>query len=351
MVIQLSEKSESLKTQQEYGRYQGELETAIEKITQVSLPEHLIKTLNYSLDVATRKLDEIQHQTEIKDGLEKINLRYNSLSTNASQEDYIKALSEIENLTNNLEIVKQESQYQTIIQDIESQQTDLETTLKIWSEKLTGITKNEALKLSQEVSQQKNRFTQIESAQRVNQILEQLNPIILQISNEEETEVRKQQQNSEIMQQLRQNNPKFLNTIILCQQGIKEITNLRSQLNYPERFNTEIEQLINALNNQVFDFQQQFENLKEQISKVETDQQLSQLQTDLAKLDLIFKDSDDYSDYQQLLEVIKTQSIDRQNESQENQIIALFTQLPPERQQILYSKLGEYLSEKEEINE
>ena len=351
-VIQLTDKSESLKTQQEYGRYQGELETAIEKITQVSyLPPRLIKTLNYSLDVATRKLDEIQHQTEIKDCLEKINLRYNSLSTNASQEDYIKALSEIANLTNNLEIVKQESQYQTIIQDIESQQTDLETTLKIWSEKLTGITKNEALKLSQEVSQQKNRFTQIESAQRVNQILEQLNPIILQISNEEETEVRKQQQNSEIMQQLRQNNPKFLNTIILCQQGIKEITNLRSQLNYPERFNTEIEQLINALNNQVFDFQQQFENLKEQISKVETDQQLSQLQTDLAKLDLIFKDSDDYSDYQQLLEVIKTQSIDRQNESQENQIIALFTQLPPERQQILYSKLGEYLSEKEEINE
>ena len=71
----------------------------------------------------------------------------------------------------------------------------------------------------------------------------------------------------------------------------------------------------------------------------------------VAKLDLIFKDSDDYSDYQKLLEVIKTRSIDRQNESQENQIIALFTQLPPERQQILYSKLGEYLSEKEEINE
>ena len=51
-VIQLTDKSESLKTQQEYGRYQGELETAIEKITQVSyLPPRLIKTLNYSLDV------------------------------------------------------------------------------------------------------------------------------------------------------------------------------------------------------------------------------------------------------------------------------------------------------------
>lgn len=352
-VIQLSEKSESLKTQQEYGRYQGELETAIDKISQVSsLPPRLIETLNYSLNVATRKLDEIQYQTEIKDCLEKINLRYNSLSTNASQEDYIQALSEIENLTNNLEIVKQESQYQTIIQDIESKQTDLETTLKIWSERLTGITKNEALKLSQEVSQQKNRFTQIESAQKVNQILEKLNPIILEISNEEETQVRKQQQDSEIMQQLRQNNPKFLNTINLCQQGIEKITNLRSQLNYPERFNTEIEQLINDLNNHVFDFQQQFENLKEQIYEVETDnKQLSQLQTDLAKLDLIFKDSDDYSDYQQLLEVIKTRSIDRKNESQEEQIIALFTQLPPERQQILYSKLGQYLSHNEQINE
>ncbi|WRH65549.1 MAG: hypothetical protein RSE13_17070 [Planktothrix sp. GU0601_MAG3] len=161
----------------------------------------------------------------------------------------------------------------------------------------------------------------------------------------------KQQQDTEIMQQLRQNNPKFLNTINLCQQGIEKITNLRSQLNYPERFNTEIEQLINDLNNQVFDFQQQFENLKEQVDKIETDQQLSQLQTDLAKLDLIFKDSDDYSDYQQLLEVIKNRSIDQKNESQESQIIALFTQLPPERQQILYSKLGEYLSKEEEINE
>jgi hypothetical protein len=351
LIDQLSEKSESLKTEQDYGYYQGELETAIEKIDQVSLPSHLKETLNYSLQVATRKLDEIKHQTEIKDCLEKINLRYNSLSTNASQEDYIKALSEIANLTNNLEIVKQESQYQTIIQDVESKQADLETTLEIWSERLTGITKNEALKLSQEVSEQKNRFTQIESAQKVKEILEQLNPIILEISNEEETQARKQQQDSEIMQQLRQNNPKFLNTINLCQQGIEKITNLRSQLNYPERFNTEIEQLINALNNQVLDFQQQFENLKEQVDKIETDQQLSQLQTDLAKLDLIFKDSDDYSEYQQLLEVLKTKSIDRKNESQEEKIIDLFIQLPPERQQILYAKLGEYLSKEEEINE
>ncbi|MDS1348348.1 hypothetical protein [Planktothrix agardhii] len=351
LIDQLSEKSESLKTEQDYGYYQGELETAIEKIDQVSLPSHLKETLNYSLQVATRKLDEIKHQTEIKDCLEKINLRYNSLSTNASQEDYIQALSEIENLTNNLEIVKQESQYQTIIQDVESKQTDLETTLEIWSERLTGITKNEALKLSQEVSEQKNRFTQIESAQKVKEILEQLNPIILEISNEEETQARKQQQDSEIMQQLRQNNPKFLNTINLCQQGIEKITNLRSQLNYPERFNTEIEQLINALNNQVLDFQQQFENLKEQVDKIETDQQLSQLQTDLAKLDLIFKDSDDYSEYQQLLEVLKTKSIDRKNESQEEKIIDLFIQLPPERQQILYSKLGQHLSHNEQINE
>lgn len=281
--------------------------------------------------------------------MEKINLRYNSLSTNASQEDYIQALSEIENLTNNLEIVKQESQYQTIIQNIENKQTDLETTLKIWSERLTGITKNEALKLSQEVSEQKNRFTQIESAQKVKQILDELEPIILEVENQEEAEKIKQQQDTEIMQQLRQT--KSLNTINLCQQGIKEITNLRSQLNYPERFNTEIEQLINALNHQVLDFQQQFENLKEQVDKIETDQQLSQLQTDLAKLDLIFKDSDDYSDYQQLLEVLKTQSIDRKNENHEEKIIDLFIQLPPERQQILYSKLGQYLSKKEEINE
>ena len=132
-----------------------------------------------------------------------------------------------------------------------TQLNNLEITLKIWAERLTDITKTEALQLSQEVSQQQNRFTQPKSAQKVKQILEQLNPIILEIQNQEEVESTRQQQDNKIMDALRQKNPKFLNTIVLCEQGIEEIATLRLQLNFAERFYTEIEQLIKSINNQV----------------------------------------------------------------------------------------------------
>ncbi|MTJ07069.1 hypothetical protein [Anabaena sp. UHCC 0204] len=475
IIIDLSEKSESLQTEEEYGRYQSDIEAAIKQITDIFSPTHnLIHTLNYSLDVATRKFAEIKHQAEIKNSLEKVELFYKSLSSNASQDDYIKAISEIKNLANNLEIVKQHKLYQGIIKDIETQLNNLDINLKIWAERLTDITKTEALQLSQEVSQQQNRFTQPKSAQKVKQILEQLNPIILEIQNQEEFDSRKQQQDNKIMDALRQKNPKFLNTIILCEQGIEEIATLHLQLNFSERFYTEIEQLTNSINNKVSSYIKELEELTENLAEVRTNQELNQLYTKLAKLELFFQDSKHYLTCQQLqqeidalrqlfqitqssqyntietyqnqiqqltewykiikndtpnlqvkydqsksklerkikaietqyqidtklwldklqkefnqidqetedkklnlidellkninntqninidylsnsdkelLETIKNQCQNIQNDSQENQIISLFTQLSPERQQDLYLKLKEYLSIQEDINE
>ena len=189
-VEKLGEKSESLKTAQELGGYQVELQKAIEKITQVSLPQHLINTLNYSLQVANRKLNETQHQSESKNCLDKIEIRYKSLSNNSTQQDYTDAINDIEKLTNN--VIKQESRYQQIITEIKEKQNTLEKSIRIWEEKLRGINKHEAFELSQEISSQQNRFTHPESSQQVKEILEKLNPIILDSPNLKEAEIENQ---------------------------------------------------------------------------------------------------------------------------------------------------------------
>ncbi|WP_071188286.1 hypothetical protein [Trichormus sp. NMC-1] len=190
VVEQLGEKSESLKTEQELGGYQVEVQTAIEKITQVSLPQHLLDTLNYSLKVANRKLTDIQYQSEIKLSLDKIEILYKTLSNNATQQDYIDTINEIEKLTN--EVVKQESRYQQIINDIETKSQNLVQEIAIWEERLRGITKNQALELYNEVSQQQNRFTKPEFSEQIQQIIEQLNHIILENTHPEETTIKKQ---------------------------------------------------------------------------------------------------------------------------------------------------------------
>lgn len=296
-VEKLGEQSESLKTEQEFGRYQVELQTAIEKMSEVFLPQHLIDTLNYSLQVATRKLNEIQHQSEIKDCLDKIESRYNSLSNNATQQDYVDAIKYIDTLINNIPVVQENSHYQQIINQIQAKCKNLEQKITLWEERLTDITKNQALELYQEVSQQQNRFTQTEFFQKVKQILEQLNIIILEINDQDEINIKKQEQDDQTMQQLRQHNS---NSFKSCQEGIEQIYQLKNQLNFPERFRTEIEQLINLLNVQVSSYREKIDELTAKLTEVKSHQELNQIHTNLVKLELFFKDSNQYLTCQQL---------------------------------------------------
>jgi hypothetical protein len=185
VVVKLGEKAKFLKTEQELGGYKVQVQTAIEKITQIDLPLHLLDTLNYSLQVANRKLSEVQYQSQIKDCLDKIQIRYNSLSNNATQQDYIDAINDVEKLTN--EVVKKESRYQEIIKDIQNKSQHLSEKINLWEERMIDITKDQAWKLSLEVSQQQKRFTQPQCSQKVNQILENLENIIKNTQQEQPT--------------------------------------------------------------------------------------------------------------------------------------------------------------------
>ena len=93
------------------------------------------------------------------------------------------------------------------------------------------------------------------------------------------------------MQKLRQNNPKLLNTFNLSQQGIEQINQLRNQLNFPDRFKTEIENLIENISGKISAQEKEIEDLQVKLTNVKDNQGLNSLQDNLAKLKLFYQDS------------------------------------------------------------
>lgn len=294
-VDELTQRSEKMKTEQELGRYQGELENTKAKISEVdTLPSYLIEVLNYALKTAETNIKNIQYQETIKQCLSKIETRCRVLSDNASQRDYQDALLDIENLAEETPIIKQDARYIEIINDIKDKQNDLEQKIKIWEEQITNISKNQAFFLSQEINSLKNRFTDIESCQKIENILQQLNPIILEWQNEEESEKIKHQDDEKILQELRIKTPSFLKNIAECQDGIVLINNLREKLNYPDRFNQEIEQLKENINQYISNCYNQLNNLEVTIQNINNSQELDKFNKELIKLETIWEKSSEY---------------------------------------------------------
>jgi hypothetical protein len=158
--------------------------------------------------------------------------------------------------------------------------------------------------LQQEINSQKNRFTQPESSQKIEYLLAKLKPIILEFHQEEEQEKEKHLQDKQIILKLRQKTPTSLKTIIECEEGIKDLDNLRLQLNYPERFNTEINQLRDNLNQYLYDSKNELSELEISIKNINDNRKLDKIQKDLAKLEIIFENSPEYLICQNLVQDI-----------------------------------------------
>lgn len=300
-IDELTQRSEKMKTEQELGRYQGELENAKAKISEVdTLPFHLTESLDYALNTTKNNLKNIQYQEKIKQCLSQIELRYKSLSENASQKDYQHTLLDIENLAEETTIIKQDQRYIEIINYIKDKQNYLEQKIQIWQERVTNIGKNDAFFLFQEINSLQNRFTEAESHQKIESLLQQLNPIILELQNEEESEKIKHQEDENILQQLRIKTPSLLKNITECQDAIEFINNSRQKLNYAQRFNTEIEQLRDNLNQYISESQNQLKNLEVTIQDINDSQGLDKFQRELMKLETILENSPEYSKYQKL---------------------------------------------------
>ncbi|MBN4003526.1 hypothetical protein [Nostoc sp. LPT] len=112
-------------------------------------------------------------------------------------------------------------------------------------------------------------------------------------------EDQKQAEDTQIMQNIR-NSATKIKTIHLSQAALQEIENLQSCFNYPDKFQHEVAEIVQSIQNKITSDRSSLANLHTQLQSVNNLTELDVLNTEYAKLDVVFQDSADYGDYQQL---------------------------------------------------
>ncbi|MFN6484111.1 MULTISPECIES: hypothetical protein [unclassified Nostoc] len=109
----------------------------------------------------------------------------------------------------------------------------------------------------------------------------------------------KQAEDIQIMQNIR-NYATKIQTIHLSQEALQEIANLQFRFNYPYKFQQEIAEIVQSIHNKITDYHSSLANLRTRLQSVNNLSDLDAINTEYAKLDVVFQDSADYGDYQEI---------------------------------------------------
>ncbi|MEH1923401.1 hypothetical protein [Nostoc sp.] len=109
----------------------------------------------------------------------------------------------------------------------------------------------------------------------------------------------KQAEDTQIMQNIR-NSATKIKTIHLSQAALQEIENLQSRFNYPDKFQHELAEIVQSIQNKITSDRSSLGNLRTQLHSVNNLTELDIINTEYAKLDVVFQDSADYENYQEL---------------------------------------------------
>ena len=118
-------------------------------------------------------------------------------------------------------------------------------------------------------------------------------------------DLQQRQQDETTMQAIRQHTLAKANTIQLCEEAIAQITNLANELHDSAPFQAEFDKLLEGFIHKIVTYQQNLQNLYTRLSCIETAKELSSLRDEYAKLELVFQDSTDYPNYQQMQQQIQ----------------------------------------------
>ena len=419
---------QSLDTEADCGDYKADIQSLITQLSQVAdLPPRFTITLQEALRAADNRLTEIVEQRKVENCLSQIQTLYNRLSNLATQHEYIRTQAEIEQLVKNVPAARDTDIVRSTIQSLEEKQDALIRQVADWESQYSpSLSQTQAVQLSQRIHQQLNRYTDEANQNRLQELLDNLNDIILERRSEEQEEqqlqsilasaqgkledtknlnnlshafqsyralsqlvlpptakttsleetqkqleslkaeghtiitqkilqivgdchhqlnqpqdyerlkrslhrsqelvascdefaavssrleeakqtleaqyenLQKRLQDENTMQAIRQHTLAKANTIHLCEEAIAEITSLSNQLHYPEPFHSELDKLTQDFRDKIYTYQRNLPTLSTRLSSVETSKQLSSLRDEYAKLELVFKDSTDYPNYQQL---------------------------------------------------
>jgi hypothetical protein len=120
---------------------------------------------------------------------------------------------------------------------------------------------------------------------------------------EKQQEQEKKIQDSRIIQAIRNKYklPK-INTVQFLEDGTEEIQSFQSRLHEVELFTVEINQIIHTLQEKIANHRNSLQGLQDRLNYVISLKDLELIQTDYTRLEFVFKDSSEYSNYQLLQE-------------------------------------------------
>lgn len=186
-----AQRHSSLKTPGECKDYQEELKR-LQKLVQTldDLPTRLKGLLEQAERATGARLTELREQESQKTCLARIQQRFNTLSTNATQADYRNAQTDISQFVDEVPAVVSLQPYQVVMQELINKLQTLDQQLDEWeAEFSSSLSKTEAHKLNNQINHQKARFTDEASQARISILQENLDRIILE---REDTEIEEQ---------------------------------------------------------------------------------------------------------------------------------------------------------------
>ena len=188
-VIKTESEPQSLLTEADCGAYKTDIQRMTAQISQANLPPWFVDTLQDALRKADSALAEIVEQNKVDNCLLQIQRLYKTLSDLATQDDYVRIQTETEKLAKDVPAARETDIYRNTIQDIEEKQDKLIRQVANWENQFSpGISREQAMQLSQSINRQLNRFTDEDSQPRLHELLQRLDNIILERESEERIE-------------------------------------------------------------------------------------------------------------------------------------------------------------------
>ncbi|MDB9527851.1 hypothetical protein PN498_17785 [Oscillatoria sp. CS-180] len=109
---------------------------------------------------------------------------------------------------------------------------------------------------------------------------------------------RKQAEDKQTIKEIQQLRPNQNSSIHACEESLAQIQMLQANLHFPEQFQAEISQILQACQDKINSHKQNLNALREQLATVNTSEVLNRLQLSHARLEAAFRDSSESEAYQ-----------------------------------------------------
>jgi hypothetical protein len=327
-----SERYQQLRTEADCGAYKANIRQLLTQVRQIAdLPSRHLDALQTALQASDIKQAEIIEQRKVEDCLTQIKGLYNTLSNNATQDEYHRVQAEIEKLVEGVPGAKNADPYRETINALSIKQDELILQIAQWEDQCSSTQlKEQADQLKDKIIRQYDRFTESDSRQRLDKLRNNLQKIIF---GEEEKE-----KDEKILQKileeaegklknattLRNLSDAFLAYQSLVQLTLPVVTTPAAQADQQRNLDTlkreghkvivgKLTQLVEACNrklNQKQEYDQLRPLLQKSQSLVATDEEFSAVRDSLAEAEKSLESQ--YQDLQRRLQDSRTIQLIRQ---------------------------------------